>query len=147
MATNDQILPTTRQEDLRNERLSDNQSGSSSSDGQATLQGTQSIKHSAQTAGDQPQRWWPAAEYGPLARYQSNGERLPAFGGEFQPGLYKPPKTNLANPAPLGLAGFALTTFVLSLVNLGTEGLAAPNIVVGPAYAYGGLIQLLAGMW
>lgn len=91
--------------------------------------------------------WWPEATYGPLARYQTTGERLPAFGGDFQPGLYKPPNKNLANPAPLGLAGFALTTFVLSLVNLGTRGLAAPNIVVGPAYAYGGLVQLLAGMW
>ncbi|KAL1296752.1 hypothetical protein AAFC00_000220 [Neodothiora populina] len=92
-------------------------------------------------------RWWPAAQYGPLSRLDSGGERLPAFGGEFQPGLYKPPNNGLANPAPLGLAGFALTTFVLSLVNLGTRGLASPSIVVGPAYAYGGLIQFLAGMW
>ncbi|KAF2088740.1 hypothetical protein K490DRAFT_72467 [Saccharata proteae CBS 121410] len=94
-----------------------------------------------------PNSWGP---YGgnPLAkmRTEEGVSRLPAFGGEFQPGLYTP-QTKFANPAPLGLCGFALTTFLLSLVNLGTRGLAAPNIVVGPAYAYGGLIQLLAGMW
>ncbi|PRQ74802.1 GPR1/FUN34/yaaH family-domain containing protein [Rhodotorula toruloides] len=98
-----------------------------------------------------------------------------------------------ANPAPLGLCGFALTTFMLSLINgksrrserdpLGrvtsafavlrlvvaastsderveqhtdseddalavkTRGVTVPNVVVGPALFYGGLAQLLAGMW
>ena len=88
--------------------------------------------------------------YGPLAHQNtlSGGERLPAFGGEFQPGLYKQVKDrNIANPAPLGLCAFALTTFVLGLINMGTRGLAAPNLVVGIAFGYGGLVQLLAGMW
>jgi len=90
-------------------------------------------------------------DYGgnPLA-HVNTGEsaRLPAFGGEFQPGLYKNiADRKFANPAPLGLSAFALTTFVLSLINLGTRGLAEPNIVVGAAFAYGGLTQLLAGMW
>lgn len=53
----------------------------------------------------------------------------------------------IANPAPLGLSAFALTTFVLSLINLGTRGVAEPNIVVALAFGYGGLVQLLAGMW
>ncbi|GAA6007991.1 hypothetical protein JCM11491_006568 [Sporobolomyces phaffii] len=53
----------------------------------------------------------------------------------------------LANPAPLGLCGFALTTFMLSLINLGTRGVTVPNVVVGPALWYGGLVQILAGMW
>ncbi|GAA5849689.1 hypothetical protein JCM9279_001980 [Rhodotorula babjevae] len=52
-----------------------------------------------------------------------------------------------ANPAPLGLCGFALTTFMLSLINMGTRGVTVPNVVVGPALFYGGLAQLLAGMW
>ena len=88
--------------------------------------------------------------YGPLAHANtsSGGERLPAFGGEFQPGLYKQVKDRgIANPAPLGLCAFALTTFVLGLINMGTRGLSAPNIVVALAFGYGGLIQLLAGMW
>ncbi|KAF8466324.1 GPR1/FUN34/yaaH family-domain-containing protein [Kalaharituber pfeilii] len=73
---------------------------------------------------------------------------LPPFGGEFQPGpYYYQPQRKFANPAPLGLCAFALTTFILSLINANTRGVSTPNIVVGAAYAYGGLIQLLAGMW
>ena len=90
-------------------------------------------------------------DYGgnPLAHINTGESiRLPAFGGEFQPGLYRSTaERKFANPAPLGLSAFALTTFVLSLINLGTRGLSAPNIVVGAAFAYGGLVQLLAGMW
>jgi len=52
-----------------------------------------------------------------------------------------------ANPAPLGLSAFALTTFVLSLVNSKAHGVTVPNIVIGLALGYGGLVQLLAGMW
>lgn len=72
---------------------------------------------------------------------------LPAFGGDFQPGLYKPPTRKFANPAPLGLCGFALTTFVLSLINAQARDVTKANMVVGLAYGYGGLVQLLAGMW
>lgn len=59
----------------------------------------------------------------------------------------RPQHRKFANPAPLGLSAFALTTFVLSLINLGTRDIAHPNIVVAIAFAYGGLVQLLAGMW
>lgn len=52
-----------------------------------------------------------------------------------------------ANPAPLGLCGFALTTFVLSTVNAGWFSAASVGVVVALALAYGGLAQLLAGMW
>lgn len=54
-----------------------------------------------------------------------------------------------ANPAPLGLCGFALTTFVLSCVNAGfiiPQGVGT-TIVIGLAVFYGGLAQMLAGMW
>ena len=86
--------------------------------------------------------------YGPLAKVDTAGSRLPAFGGEFQPGLYKPVENRkIANPAPLGLSAFALTTFLLSCINLGTRGLSAPNLVIGSAFGYGGLVQLCAGMW
>lgn len=53
----------------------------------------------------------------------------------------------IADPAPLGLAAFALTTFLLSLVNSGLMPVAAEPVVLGVALAYGGLAQLLAGMW
>lgn len=71
---------------------------------------------------------------------------LPAFGGDAQPGLHRPLR-KFANPAPLGLCAFALNCFVLSIINAGSRGVTTPNIIVGLAYAYGGLVQLLAGMW
>ncbi|MGH7903696.1 MAG: acetate uptake transporter [Candidatus Dormibacteraceae bacterium] len=50
----------------------------------------------------------------------------------------------VADPAPLGLGAFALTTFVLSAHNAGW----APDLIwVGLALFYGGTTQLLAGMW
>jgi succinate-acetate transporter protein len=53
----------------------------------------------------------------------------------------------VADPAPLGLCGFALTTFVLSSINAGWFSAAATTIVVGLALFYGGIAQLCAGMW
>ncbi len=54
---------------------------------------------------------------------------------------------NVADPGPLGLAAFALTTFVLSMFNSGLVADKGEPIVFGLAFAYGGLAQLLAGMW
>src|SRR5205823_4877925 len=48
---------------------------------------------------------------------------------------------------PLGLAGFAMTTFVLSMINANLVGGGALPVVLGLALAYGGIAQLLAGMW
>jgi succinate-acetate transporter protein len=49
-----------------------------------------------------------------------------------------------ADPAPLGLAGFALTTFLLS----GHNASWIPDLIwIGPAIFYGGLAQFCAGMW
>jgi uncharacterized protein len=53
----------------------------------------------------------------------------------------------IANPAPLGLAAFALTTFVLSMFNADLVNSGGEPVVFGLALAYGGLAQLLAGMW
>ncbi|KNG82983.1 hypothetical protein ANOM_009113 [Aspergillus nomiae NRRL 13137] len=86
--------------------------------------------------------------YGPLAHVNTAEAQLRPFGGEFQPGLYKSVEhRKFGNPAPLGLSAFALTTFVLSLINMGTRDISEPNIVVALAFGYGGLVQLLAGMW
>lgn len=74
-------------------------------------------------------------------------ELAQAFGGTLNPGLSPPPKHNLANPAPLGLSAFALTTFVLSLVNCEARGVTIPKIVVGLAFFYGGAAQFVAGMF
>ncbi|MCW2755033.1 MAG: hypothetical protein JWQ32_2444 [Marmoricola sp.] len=55
------------------------------------------------------------------------------------------PGSHIADPAPLGLAAFALTTFILSFVNTGI--FKAEPVVFGAALAYGGIAQLAAGMW
>jgi succinate-acetate transporter protein len=52
-----------------------------------------------------------------------------------------------ADPAPLGLAGFALTTFLLSAANAHWMGSATGQAWLGFAFAYGGLAQFAAGMW
>jgi uncharacterized protein len=55
--------------------------------------------------------------------------------------------SGVADPAPLGLAAFALTTFLLSVVNAGWAKYSTGFVWWGFAIAYGGLGQLLAGMW
>ena len=55
----------------------------------------------------------------------------------------------VANPAPLGLSAFALTTFVLSSSNAGfifPKAGAGGAVVIGLALFYGGLVQLIAGI-
>ncbi len=59
----------------------------------------------------------------------------------------KPAAVAVANPAPLGLAGFAMTTLILSLVNTGIVTGSSLAVVVALAMAYGGLGQLIAGWW
>ena len=56
----------------------------------------------------------------------------------------QPPK--VANPAPLGLAGFGLTTVVLSAINAGLLSKDATPAVVPLAFAYGGVAQIIAGI-
>jgi len=53
----------------------------------------------------------------------------------------------IADPAPLGLAGFALTTFMLSTFNAGLLPKTAEVAILGVALFYGGIAQLFAGMW
>ena len=52
-----------------------------------------------------------------------------------------------ADPGPLGLAAFATTTFVLSVFNANLVDPKGTTVVMGLALAYGGVAQLLAGMW
>ena len=55
--------------------------------------------------------------------------------------------SQIADPAPLGLAAFALTTFMLSAFNSGLLPKSAEVVILGVALFYGGLAQLFAGMW
>lgn len=53
----------------------------------------------------------------------------------------------LANPGALGLGGFALTTFVLNIVNAGLISRENLGMVLPLGIFYGGLAQFCAGMW
>jgi uncharacterized protein len=61
--------------------------------------------------------------------------------------VQSPVVSAIADPAPLGLAGFALTTFLLSAKNADWMSHSSTLSFLGYAFAYGGLVQLLAGMW
>ena len=54
-------------------------------------------------------------------------------------------KDKTANPAPLGLLGFGLTTFLLNLHNSGVYPLNTMVLAMG--IFYGGIAQLTAGIF
>jgi uncharacterized protein len=56
-------------------------------------------------------------------------------------------QNKIADPGPLGLAGFGITTCILSLINAGVLSADALGVVLALAVVYGGGAQLLAGMW
>lgn len=59
---------------------------------------------------------------------------------------FQPQPLKIANPGPLGLAGFGLTTVVLSVINAGLLPHEAVPAVVPLAFAYGGVAQIIAGI-
>src|SRR5258708_26370720 len=71
------------------------------------------------------------------------------FGGPIMSSEHTvaPPTQSVAYPAPLGLAGFALSTFVLSLVNARWMPKPAEPVVLGVSFAYGGFAQFFAVLW
>lgn len=78
----------------------------------------------------------------PTYQYFQTEEKLHGFLSQQFP--------TIANPAPLGLCAFALTTFVLSMYNMGaivSLRSSSQGVVMGLALFYGGIVQLLAGMW
>lgn len=63
------------------------------------------------------------------------------------PTVRRIPGAHIADPGPLGLAAFALTTFVLSCVTANIVSGAAESAVFGLALAYGGIAQFVAGLF
>ena len=51
---------------------------------------------------------------------------------------------NTANPAPLGLCAFGMTTILLSVHNAGVTGLSSP--ILAMALFYGGIAQVIVGI-
>ena len=76
------------------------------------------------------------------ARREADVAPAPDPTGGRSAGMWAP-----ADPGPLGLAAFAGTTFVLSIFNADLVSPRGQGVVLGLAFAYGGLAQLLAGMW
>jgi succinate-acetate transporter protein len=76
------------------------------------------------------------------ATIQRNRREEPARPAEAPRSGWKP-----ADPGPLGLAAFAMTTFVLSMFNANLVDEKGLPVVLGLALVYGGIVQLLAGMW
>ena len=56
-------------------------------------------------------------------------------------------REKLANPAPLGLAGFGLTTLLLNIVNADLIPKSSIGMVLPVGLFYGGIAQFAAGMW
>src|SRR3954454_7172614 len=84
-------------------------------------------------------------EAGTTAREPLRGETARARGDSTNGVARVLPIT--ADPGPLGLGAFAMTTFVLSMFNADLVGKGGEDVALGLALAYGGIAQLLAGMW
>src|SRR6476661_7785134 len=91
-----------------------------------------------------PLRWEAEMEASPSERRFASDHRDPTAGTDAAVSFVPTP---VADPGPLGLAAFALTTFVLSMFNADLVAAGGKPVVLGLAVAYGGLAQLLAGMW
>lgn len=74
-------------------------------------------------------------------------ELVEAIGGTLSNQLHHTPTRTFANSTVAGLCSFSLTTFCLALFNLKAQGLTIPNLIVGPAWFYGGMIQIILGLW
>lgn len=70
-----------------------------------------------------------------------------AFGGNFNPGASIVPKLKLGNSSPMGLFAFGTTTLILSFINSGARGVSNPGVMLGCALFYGGVVQIIAGIW
>jgi succinate-acetate transporter protein len=81
-------------------------------------------------------------EAGVIRREGSVGPEDPTRPGDAVGTGWKP-----ADPGPLGLGAFAMTTFVLSMFNSNLVDAKGLPVVLGLALAYGGIVQVLAGLW
>jgi hypothetical protein len=82
----------------------------------------------------------------PTRSHAGNGQADPTAGTAERHDVSFIP-TPIADPGPLGLAAFALTTFVLSMFNSGLVSDKGEPVVFALALTYGGIAQFVAGLW
>jgi hypothetical protein len=84
-----------------------------------------------------------------MATMETNvrGRPMTAAPGTADAGTTAAAPVTIADPAPLGLAAFGITTLVLSCINAGWVGAVNEPIVLALAIPFGGGVQILAGMW
>ncbi|KAK5790246.1 hypothetical protein VI817_007533 [Penicillium citrinum] len=83
-------------------------------------------------------------DYSPVRAHTPESHHIPP-----PPRSQGPPPSEVrkfANPAPLGLCGFALTAFLSNGMSV-FAGVSVAGENVSSALAYGGIIQVLVGMW
>lgn len=102
----------------------------------------------APVTGSQPRSQWPQADGGTPGEYWTTAGtvRGPLPKQETE-ALAEREQATVADPVPLGLAGFASATFTISSVFAGWFGLKAVLVAIPVALIYGGIGQFLAGMW
>ena len=85
-----------------------------------------------------------------MASTDQHGQPVPASPVPASPAAAVAPATvsgvAWGNSAPLALAGFATTTFMLSMINANLVNFGTLPVVFGVAFAFGGLAQLIAGV-
>jgi len=86
-------------------------------------------------------------EAAPIGRHEAGVPRDPTRHDSDSSGPDVAVGWRPADPGPLGLGAFAMTTFVLSIFNANLVNEKGVPVVLGLALAYGGIVQVLAGMW
>lgn len=74
-------------------------------------------------------------------------ELMNAFAGDLNPGVHTSPHRPMGNPVPVGLSGFAICCFVVSLINCQARGVTNAKIIAASALFFGGIIETVAGFW
>ncbi|KAH3675906.1 hypothetical protein WICPIJ_009223 [Wickerhamomyces pijperi] len=77
----------------------------------------------------------------------SRKELQNAFAGDLRPGLYTAPTRPMGNPVPLGLTGFCICCFVVSVINTGARGVNNQQVIASASLFLGGAIETIAGLW
>ena len=82
----------------------------------------------------------------PLQEPQLNGAETRVTTPELERMPMRATTLDWGNSAPLALLAFAVTTFMLSMINANAVSIGVTPVVFGVALMFGGLAQLIAGL-